>query len=140
MPNRAPLLNPAPALPASQGMLLSKHEHVRRERAGSQGEPAAQVGIERGLIAGGNPADDLAHEPGFDGGQLRFDRAGDIQAGGLPVGQREVGIAEPRGDGDDEQVARKSAETDDNGGADLVTAQVRERNGQEHHIVTGAGH
>ena len=86
--------------------------------AGLQGEPAAQMGIERGLVAGGNAADDLAHEAGFDGGELRFDGAGGIQAGGLPVGQREVGMAEPGGEGDDEQVAGESAEADDDGGAD----------------------
>ena len=74
------------------------------------------MGIERGLVAGGNVADDLAHQAGFDGGQLRFGGAGDIQAGGLPVGQRKVGTAEPGGERDDEQVAGESAEADDDGG------------------------
>ena len=37
-----------------------------------------EVGIERRLIAGGNSSDDLAHEAGFDGGELGFDGAGDV--------------------------------------------------------------
>ena len=100
-----------------------------------QREPAPQMGVERGLVAGGNPADDFAHEAGFDGGELGLDGAGDVQAGGLPVGEREVRIAKLRGEGDDEEVAGKCAEADDDGGADLVAAQIRERNGQEHHVI-----
>ena len=49
-------------------------------------------------------------------------------------------MGEPGGEGDDEQVSGEGAEADDDGGADFVAAQVRERNGQEHDIVTGAGH
>ena len=127
---------PLPPFPHHAVRRFPGHEHARRDWAGSEGEPATQVGIERGLIAGGNPSDDLAHKAGFDGGQLGFDCAGHVQAGGLLVGQRELGMAEPGGDGDNEQVAGKSAEPDDDGGPDLVAAQVRKRNGQGHHIVT----
>ena len=76
------------------------------------------MGVERGLVAGGDAADGFAHEAGFDGGQLRFDGTGDIQAGGLPVGQREVGVAEPGGERHDEQIAGERTEADDDGGTD----------------------
>jgi len=57
------------------------------------------MGVERGLVAGGNPAHDFAHEAGFDGGELSLDGTGDVQAGGLPVGEREIRAAKLRGEG-----------------------------------------
>ncbi len=77
------------------------------------------MGVERGLVAGGNPAHNFAHEAGFDGGELSLDGTGDVQAGGLPVGEREIRAAKLRGEGDDEEVAGKGAEADNDGGRTL---------------------
>jgi len=94
-----------------------------------------QVRVERGGIGGGEVADDFENERGFNRGQLRFDSAGDVQAGGLPVGEGESGVGELRGERDDEEVAGKAAEADDDGGSHFAAAQVRERNGQQDQVI-----
>jgi len=80
-------------------------------------------------------ADDFENECRFHRGELRFDSAGDVQAGGLPVGEGEFGVGEWRGERDDEEVAGKAAEANDDGGPHFATAQVRERNGQQDQVI-----
>ena len=91
--------------------------------------------VERGGVGGGEVADAFENERRFHRGQLRFDAAGDVQAGGLPVGEGEVGVGELRGERDDEEVAGKAAEADDDGGPHFAAAQVRERNGQQDQVI-----
>ena len=87
-------------------------------------------------VSGGREvADDFENERRFHRGQLRFDSAGDVQAGGLPVGEGEFGVGELRGERDDEEVAGKAAEADDDGGPHFAAAQVRERNGQQDQVI-----
>lgn len=44
--------------------------------------------------AGGEVADDFENKRRFHRDQLRYDSAGDVQAGGLPVGEGEFGVGE----------------------------------------------
>ena len=102
-----------------------------------QPQPTAQVRVERGGVGGGEVADDFENERRFHRGQSRFDSAGDVQAGGLPVGEGEFGVGEWRGERDDEEVAGKAAEAeaDDDGGTHFAAAQVRKRNGQQDQVI-----
>ncbi len=93
-------------------------------------QPPAQMGIENGNIRGCKPADNFSDKRTFNGCQLGFDAAGNIETAVLPIAQGKIRLLQAGRDRYNKKVAGKSAPPDYNCGPHFGTAQVRERNRQ----------
>ncbi len=100
----------------------------------SKAEPAAQSLVKQLPVGGTKLADDFDGQPVFHSGDLRFDAAGDVQAGFAPLLEEEVCVCELRGDWNEEKVGTVVA--NDNSRSNLAARQVRERDRQENDIIS----
>ncbi len=80
-------------------------------------------------------ADGFDDQLALDGGDLRFNSTRHVQSGRLPILKDKIYILQHRRNGNDEQVTRVAAVTDDNRRPYLAAGQVGERNRQQDNIT-----
>lgn len=93
------------------------------------------MGIQAVLVLRRDSSDHPPDELLLHSAYLAFDSTGHVQSSAAPVGEFEVRVRQLGCDRDNEQIARKAAQTNDDCRPNLIAIEIGKRNRQQNNIT-----